>query len=139
MNWKLIGLLSLFGVAMGLGIVFFIPSSIEPILWLVIFGFSAFEIAKNCARRRFLHGLLVGLFDSLLKTSTHLVFWSVYLARHQQEIAMIRKMTTAITPVQLIILTSPVWGLIYGVIIGVLALLAGLRIKANPQGIGQGS
>jgi predicted membrane-bound dolichyl-phosphate-mannose-protein mannosyltransferase len=133
MNWKLVGLLSLFGVAMGLGLVFFIPSNIEPILWLVIFVFSGYQIAKHCPKRRFLHGLLVGLFDSLLKTTTHLSLLSVYLARHQQEIAMIRKMTSAVTPVQLIVLTAPVWGLIYGVVTGLLAVLAASLIKAKQR------
>jgi ABC-type methionine transport system permease subunit len=137
MNWKLIGSLSLFGVTMGLGLVFFIPTSIEPMLWLAIFVFSAFVIARNCSKRRFLHGLLVGLLDSLLKTTTHLLFLSAYLARHEQEISMIRKMTTAITPVQLIVLTSPIWGLIYGTVIGLLALLAGVWIKAAPQAADQ--
>jgi hypothetical protein len=41
MNWRLIAQLSLFGLAMGIATVFFIPSTIEPLFWLVIFGISA--------------------------------------------------------------------------------------------------
>ncbi len=37
MNGKLILQLSMFGLAMGLATVFFIPSSIEPAFWLAIF------------------------------------------------------------------------------------------------------
>jgi hypothetical protein len=129
MNWKLVLQLSMFGIAMGLAIVFFIPSKIEPILWLIIFVLSAYAIAQRCARLRFLNGLMVGLFDSLLKTTTHVIFFSAYLARHQQEIAMIRQITTAVSPLQLILLTSPVWGLVYGTITGLLALLIGIFVQ----------
>ena len=37
MNWKLIFLLSLFGLAMAVGTVFVITSQIEPWCWLLIF------------------------------------------------------------------------------------------------------
>ena len=35
MKWKLIFLLSLFGLAMAFATVFWIPSMIEPVFWLV--------------------------------------------------------------------------------------------------------
>jgi hypothetical protein len=49
MNWKLIFLLSLFGLAMGFATVFVLPTKIEPVFWLVIFVISAYLIAKRCA------------------------------------------------------------------------------------------
>ena len=52
MDWKLILQLSLFGLAMGLGTVFFIGPGIEPILWLVIFGLCAYIIARSSPRKR---------------------------------------------------------------------------------------
>ena len=36
MNWKLIVQLSLFGLAMGVATVFWVPSTIEPIFWLML-------------------------------------------------------------------------------------------------------
>ena len=36
MNWKLIFLLSLFGLAMGIATVYVIPSRLEPMFWLAI-------------------------------------------------------------------------------------------------------
>jgi hypothetical protein len=129
MNWKLIVRLAIFGVAMGLGTVFFIPSTVEPFLWLIVFLLSAYTIAKYCVRRRFLHGLLVGLFDSLLKTTVHMIFFTSYVTRHSHEIAMIRQMTTAISPRQLIALSSPVWGLVFGTVIGLFAMLLGIFVK----------
>ncbi len=48
MNWNLIFKLSLFGLAMGIATVYWIPSNIEPYFWLVIFIICAYAIAKNC-------------------------------------------------------------------------------------------
>jgi hypothetical protein len=134
MNWKLVLQLSGFGIAMGLGTVFFVPSNVEPILWLIIFLLSAYMIASHCVRLRFLNSLLVGLLDSLLKTTVHMVFFGAYVARHAQEIAMIRQMTSAVSPRQLILLSSPIWGLIYGTATGLLTLLLALFIKPSEIG-----
>jgi hypothetical protein len=129
MNWKLVLQLAVFGIAMGLGTVFVVPSNVEPILWLIVFLLSAYAIAKQCIMLRFLNGLLVGLLDSLLKTTIHMIFFSAYVARHAPEIAMISQMTRAVSPRQLILLSSPIWGLIYGTAIGLLTLLLALFIK----------
>jgi hypothetical protein len=134
MNWKLVLQLAVFGIAMGLGTVFFVPSAVEPILWLIVFLLSAYTIAKHCVRLQFLNGLLVGLLDSLLKTTVHMVFFNAYVARHPQEIAMIRQMTSAISPRQLILLSSPIWGLLYGTATGLLTLLLALFIKPGEIG-----
>jgi hypothetical protein len=134
MNWKLVFQLAVFGIAMGLGTVFFVPSAIEPILWLIVFLLSAYTIAKRCVRLRFLNGLVVGLLDSLLKTTVHMVLYSTYVARHSQEIAMIRQMTSAVSPRLLILLSSPIWGLIYGTATGLLTLLLALFIKPGKIG-----
>ncbi len=129
MNWKLVLQLAVFGLAMGLGTVFFVPSKVEPILWFIVCLLSAYAITKHCVRLRFLNSLMVGLLDSLLKTSVHMVFFSAYVARHAQEMAMIRQMTSAVSPQQLILLSSPIWGLIYGTATGLFALLLGQFVK----------
>jgi len=45
--WQLIFQLSMLGLAMGVATVLWIPSNIEPILWLVIFCFCAYVIASR--------------------------------------------------------------------------------------------
>lgn len=129
LNRKLILQLALFGIAMGSGTVFFVPSAVEPILWLIVFLLSAYFIARYCLRLRFLNGLIVGMLDSLLKTTVHMIFFSSYVARHSQEIAAIRQMTTSISPKQMIALSSPVWGLAFGIIVGLLTKLLGVFVK----------
>src|SRR5258706_9184085 len=85
MNGKLILLLSLFGLAMGIGTVFVIPSNVEPVLWLVIFVVCAILIARGAPRRGFVHGLLLRLANCGLGTRAHLLFFDAYIAHHALE------------------------------------------------------
>ena len=70
MNWKLVFQLSLFGLAMALATVFWIPSRLEPFFWLVIFLLSASLIATRAPSRPFLHGLLLGIANCVWITAT---------------------------------------------------------------------
>jgi hypothetical protein len=54
MNWKLVFQLSLFGLVMALGTVFFIPSSVEPMCWIVIFLVCAYVVSRRCRQKLFL-------------------------------------------------------------------------------------
>jgi hypothetical protein len=82
MDWKLVFQLSLFGLAMGIATVFVIPSNIEPWFWLLIFGVCAFFIARERSSLHFLHGLLVGVVNSVWVTSAHITFFDQYTANH---------------------------------------------------------
>ena len=83
MNWKLIVMLSLFGLAMavlslfGLGI-------FEFVIWLVIFVFYAVIIAKRAPGRYFLHGFLVSIVNSVWVTAIHAGFFSIYAKNNPQ-------------------------------------------------------
>ena len=134
MNWKLILRLSMFGLAMGLATVFVIPSKIEPAFWLVIFVICAYVIAKQ-TRRPFLHGLLLGLANSVWITCSHIVLFNQYIATHAQEAAAMSSMPMAGSPRLMMAIVGPVIGLISGVVIGLFALLAGKLMKrpAAPQ------
>jgi len=124
MNWKLIFQLSLFGLAMGLGTVFFIPSTLEPFLWLVIFLVSAYLIATRAADRYFLHGVALGLANSVWVTGAHGLLFSRYVANHPREAAMMSSMPLPTHPRLMMAITGPVIGLVSGIIIGLLAMLA---------------
>jgi hypothetical protein len=121
MNWKLMVQLSLFGLAMGLGTVALIPSSFEPACWAVIFAVSAYLIASLTAGRRFLHGVLVGLANSVWVTASHVAFFATYFANHPQEAEMMKSMPSPEMPRLMMAITGPVIGLISGVVIGLLA------------------
>ena len=129
MDWKLILQLSLFGLAMAFATVFAIPPNVEPAFWLVIFLICAYVIAKARPTRRFVHGLLLGLVNSVWITSAHLVFFDRYVAGHAQEAAMMKNMP--VSPKLMMALTGPIVGLISGVVIGLLALAAGKLVKPS--------
>jgi len=129
MNWKLILQLSLFGLAMGLATVFFISSKIEPLFWLAIFLFSAYVIARACPTpaSRFLHGLLLGLANCVWIVAAHVIFATRYLATHAQEAAMMQ--SSPLSPRLALVFFGALAGIGAGVVIGLLALLAGLMVK----------
>jgi len=122
MNFKLIFLLSLFGLAMAFATVFLIPSSIEPLFWLVIFIICAIIIAKKCTQKYFLHGLFTSLINCIWITSAHLIFYNEYIAHHPQEAKMIAYST--LSPKLMMLLTGPVIGIVSGLILGLFAIVA---------------
>ena len=129
MDWKLIFQLSLFGLAMAFATVFIIPPNIEPVCWLVIFPICAYVIAKRRPTGRFVHGVVLGLANSVWITAAHILFFDRYLAAHAQEAAMMKSMPLADSPRLMMAITGPVVGLVSGILIGLLALGAGKLIK----------
>lgn len=135
MNWKVIVELSLFGLAMGLGTVFLIPSRIEPLFWVVVFVISAYTIAGRCRGRYFLHGMLVGLANCVWVTGAHVLLFDRYIANHPEEAAMVASSPMADSPRMMMLLVGPVIGLVSGVLIGILATIAArLRARRDPAG-----
>jgi hypothetical protein len=131
MDWKLIFRLSLFGLAMGIATVLLIPPNVEPVCWLVIFLICAYSIAKRRLTGRFVHGLLLGLANSVWITAAHILLFDRYIAGHAQEAAMMKSMPLPDAPRLMMAMTGPVIGLISGVLIGLLALGAGKVIKSR--------
>ena len=129
MNWKAIFSLSMFGLAMGIGTVFFISPKIEPALWLVIFIVCAYVIAKQCASKHFLHGLLLGVLNSVWITASHIVFFERYMSVHPREAAMSASMSS---PKVMMALVGPVIGLVSGAVIGILAVIARRVLRQTP-------
>jgi hypothetical protein len=133
MNWKLILQLSLFGLAMGIATVFVIPSKIEPAFWLVIFLFCAYWIARHCPSLHFLHGLLLGLANSVWITAAHVLFYDAYIARHAPEAEIMHGLAASANMMKLVMtIIGPVVGLVSGVILGLFALIAGKLFKNPP-------
>jgi hypothetical protein len=131
-NWKVIFQASLFGLAMGISTVFLIPSNIEPLFWLVIFGISAYLIASRCSGRYFGHGLLVGLANSVWVTASHVLLFDRYIANHPQERAMMSSMPLPDSPRLMMALVGPVIGVVSGLVIGVFAVLAARVVPRRP-------
>jgi hypothetical protein len=131
MNWKLILQLSMFGLAMGLGTVFFIPSKVEPAFWLPIFLLCAYAVAGACPAGRFGHGVLLGIANSFWITSAHVLFFTQYIAGHAREAEMMKSMPMPDSPRLMMAMTGPVIGVVSGVVIGLFALVAGKLFRSN--------
>lgn len=114
---------------MGVATVFVIPSNVEPDFWLFIFIACAYLIARNRADRHFLHGLLLGIVNSVWVTGAHIAFFSQYIANHPKEAAMMSSMPLPDSPRLMTACIGPIIGIISGVIIGVLAYVAGRLVK----------
>src|SRR5256885_2510438 len=114
MNWKLIFGLSLFGLAMAIATVFWIPSSIEWIFWLVIFLICAYLIAKNAPGNYFLHGFLVSVVNSVWITIAHVALFSTYVANHPEMTEMNAKLPMAEHPKRMMAILGPIFGICFG-------------------------
>ena len=84
MNWKIIIVLSLFGIAMGIVSLFGYTQGIELFLWIAIAIFSVVVLAKTVNHKLLLRclttGLLSGFFNGIIQSS----FFSMYLANNSQ-------------------------------------------------------
>lgn len=129
MNKKLIFQLSLFGLAMAFATVFFIPSNIEPLFWLVIFIVCAYLIAKNCTQKYFLNGLCVSLVNAVWITSVHILLFDKYIANHLQEAEMMTKMPMPDSPRLMMLMMGSVIGLVSGIVLGLFAFIASKIVK----------
>jgi len=108
---------------MAIGTVSTIPSNVEPVIWLAIFVICALVIARNRFSRHFLHGLLLGLLNSVWVTGAHIIFFRTYIDHHPKEAAMMSSMPLPNSPRLMMALVGPLVGIVTGVVIGLLALL----------------
>ncbi len=122
MDWKVIGILSVIGVIMGLLSVKGFTQKLEPFLWLLFGIATALIISKNITEKTFLHGLFIGLAWGTINGVIQSMFFDTYLANNPALQENFSK-STSIQPRYLVLLTSPVFGLMTGAVIGGLSLL----------------
>ncbi len=129
MNWKLIFRLSLFGLAMAIATVYWIPSNVEPFFWLVIFIICAYFIAKRCNDKYFLHGFMVSIFNCVWIVAIHYALYNTYMSNHAD---MLRDMNTKMPgkdPRIMMLVVGPIIGVISGLVQGLFAWIASKMVK----------
>jgi hypothetical protein len=133
MSWKIIFQLSLFGLIMAFATVALIPEMFEPVFWVLIFVFCAWVIAKVCTGKYFLHGFLVSMVNSIWITAVHAVFRETYVAHHPQAASMGASMPPylATHPQLALALMAPVFGIMFGIILGSFSFLASKIVKKD--------
>jgi hypothetical protein len=122
MNAKLVFRLSLFGLAMAFGTVFFISAGAEPFYWLVIFVICAGVIGIRQTPMPFFHGVAIGVVNSIWITAVHIAFYTRYVAAHPREAEMMRN--APMSPRLAMALVGPLIGVASGIVLGVLAMIA---------------
>ena len=129
MDWKLIlQTLAVFGLAMSIATVF--VDSTEHRARVLVGDFPGSALMRLPGRGPpgvFVHGLFLGLVNSVWITSAHLAFFDRYVAGRPQEAAMLKSMPAS--PKLMMAFTGLVAGLISGVVIGLLAWVAGKMVK----------
>jgi len=125
MNWKIILQLSNFGLLMAYATVYYIPSTIEPLFWLVIFIICAITIAKKCTGKYFLNGFMVSIFNCVWITAAHVLLYKTYIANHPEMLAMLEGDSPLKGhPRLMMAITGPVIGIISGLVLGLFSLIA---------------
>ncbi|HXF49785.1 MAG TPA: hypothetical protein VNL73_10245 [Verrucomicrobiae bacterium] len=125
MNWKLIFGLAGFGVLMGVLSLFGYTGRIERLLWLVIAVICAVIIAKVVPGKLFLTGLLVGLFDGVFNSIVQSAFFATYLTNNPKVAQGFGPVPGGLDPRFFVLIAGPFVGLLYGLVVGFLAWLAG--------------
>lgn len=133
MNTKLIFRLSLFGLAMAIATICWIPGNIELYFWLVIFIICAWIIAKKCKGHYFQHGFWVSILNCIWIIILHVLFFRRYMAHHPEMFQM--KMASwpfAGHMRRNMLFTGPIIGVISGIILGAFAWIASKLVRKTP-------
>jgi len=133
MNWKLIFMLSIIGLAMGFLTVSPMNMAVENSIWGAICLFNGFIIARFCSEKYFLTGFLVSMVNCVWVTGAHLLFFHDYINNHTE---MVKSMNwfhlNGTHPRIGMLLTGPIIGASFGIVIGLLALLFSKIMKKKP-------
>jgi hypothetical protein len=101
----------------------------EPVFWLLIFILTAYLIAKNTDKRRFLHGLFLGIANCIWITAVHGIWFHTYLANHPTMAQSMADMPLSGHPLRQMLLIAPFIGVVSGVVIGLFALIAARLVR----------
>jgi hypothetical protein len=123
MNWKIVLLLSLFGVAMGVASLFGLTRGIEPFLWLLIFILYAWLIARHGQRKYFLHGFLGSVLNGIWISIIHASLYSFYLKNNPEMLQGLSRLPPSISPRVIMLIIGPIVGVLFGVIAGLFAFV----------------
>ena len=133
MNFKLVLALSLFGLLLGIAsIAGWIPTGTELPIWCAIWIVSAIAIGMRAPGKYFLHGLLTGLIGGILAGLVQGILFDSYIAHNPKVTESFKALPPGMNPRLLVLVLSPLVALLYALVLGGLAALAGLMFKKKP-------
>ena len=133
MNWNLIVRLSFFGFLMGWASISLLSESIEVALWILIYAFCAYAIAKKCEQKHFLNGLMLSMLNSAWVTGFHVIFYKTYLSEHPAIDLMYSFLPLSGFPRLGMVMMAPVFGAFFGVFLGLFSFIASKIVDKPTQ------
>ncbi len=128
-NWKLILLLTLFGIALAFAGVLGLPGRYEAIIWPVIFIIYAVIIVRKTTGKYFLHAFLTSIINGVWIGVIHAAFMSTYLANHHVISEFYKTMPLSYHRRIMTVIMGLALGVIMGVIAGLVAYAAEKTMK----------
>jgi len=107
---------------MGLNYAFDFIKGMEWLLWLLITIMSAYVLYKQTDRLLFTHAVLTGIIMGIFNTIVQAAFFDKYL-ENTPKIEGIPQWPITIEPQHFLLMVGPFIGIIYGLIIGLFALI----------------
>ncbi|MFZ5433610.1 MAG: hypothetical protein ACOZB3_07545 [Calditrichota bacterium] len=138
MNWKLIFLLAGLGVIMGVGTLYGATRDMEPLLWLAIGVYCAFMLSRRAGHSFFTHGLLTGLFISVLHFAILLVFYASYEVNNPPSVELVREHGNIMVRRQLFLYAALVIIPAASLVMGLLSLGADRLLNKFAKGLRRG-
>ena len=130
---ELIFRLSLFGLLMGLATIWFIPYQYEIYFWVIIFLYCGYCIGKIHRGNWFLHGVFVTTLSGLWYSLAHVFFYHQYMGYHPEEFMMLKRLGLDSNPKGAMLVTGPMFGAIFGILQGGIAVGAHLLRKRKKK------
>lgn len=124
MKWSAIILFSCTGACMGALSLFGYTANTELILWTVIALIAAIFVARITTNKIFLHGVFIGIGSGIANAGVQILFFGLFVRNNQFAAAELRHFSSVLSPQMFILLSSPVIGGVYGLIIGALSVAA---------------
>ncbi|MFC2092330.1 hypothetical protein ACFLSV_00380 [Bacteroidota bacterium] len=122
MNWKTILLLSLFAILMGFLSVFGVIPDFEWLMWLVIAIVSGYVLNKQTKKLLFTNAVVTGIIMGVFNAVIQSVLFDTYLLTDPQ-IEGLSQWPTTIEPQYFLLIAGPFIGIVYGLVIGLFALI----------------
>lgn len=134
MKWKLLLTVAVFGLIMGLLSLFGLTRGIEPFLWIAIALGAAWWLARTISAGGFLHGLFAGILMGIGNSIMQSLFIQSYLSSNPESAGAFDQIPGDLSPRLFVLLTGPLVGLIYGLFLGTLTLIA-MRLRKRGDGV----
>jgi len=150
MNWKVVFILSIFGLIVALGTISLIPQRIESsfwlmiyfnnlpmpepfpkleaVIWLIVYIFSGYIIAKFCSNKFFLQGFIVSVLNSLWILIFHIVYFNSYIPTHTDMISLFEEMSTS-HPKLTIAFVNLAFGVLAGIVLGLFSFITSKIVR----------